>query len=161
MLNFTTIKITPPPDVNLILGQAHFIKTAEDLYEALANAVPTAKFGLAFCESSGPCLVRSEGNDPELKGAAAEKALELACGHSFLIYLRGAYPINVLDKVKAVPEVCSIYAATANPLEVVVAETEQGKGVMGIIDGYKSKAIETDADVAARRGFLRKIGYKL
>lgn len=161
MLNFTTIKITPPPDVNLILGQAHFIKTAEDLYEALANAVPTAKFGLAFCESSGPCLVRSEGNDPELKRLASEKALELACGHSFLIYLRGAYPINVLDKVKAVPEVCSIYAATANPLEVVVAETEQGKGVMGIIDGYKSKAIETDADVAARRGFLRKIGYKL
>jgi adenosine/AMP kinase len=161
MLNFTTIKITPPPDVNLILGQAHFIKTAEDLYEALANAVPTAKFGLAFCESSGPCLVRSEGNDPELKRLASEKALELACGHSFLIYLRGAYPINVLDKVKAVPEVCSIYAATANPLEVVVAETEQGKGVMGIIDGFKSKAIETDADVAARRGFLRKIGYKL
>jgi adenosine/AMP kinase len=161
MLNFTTVKITPPPDVNLILGQAHFIKTAEDLYEALTNAVPNAKFGLAFCESSGPCLIRAEGNDPELKGAVAEKALELACGHSFLIYLRGAYPINVLDKVKAVPEVCGIYAATANPLEVVVAESEQGRGVMGVIDGYKTQAIETDADVEARRGFLRKIGYKL
>jgi adenosine/AMP kinase len=161
MLNFTTVKITPPPEVNLILGQAHFIKTAEDLYEALTNAVPNAKFGLAFCESSGPCLIRAEGNDPELKGAAAEKALELACGHSFLVYLRGAYPINVLDKVKAVPEVCGIYAATANPLEVVVAESEQGRGVMGVIDGYKTQAIETDADVEARRGFLRKIGYKL
>ena len=161
MVNFTTVKITPPPDVNLILGQAHFIKTAEDLYEAMANAVPAAKFGLAFCESSGPCLVRSEGNDAELKRMAAEKALELACGHSFLILMRGAYPINVLDKVKAVPEVCNIYAATANPLEVVVAETEQGRGIMGVIDGAKSHFIETEADVAERRTFLRKIGYKL
>ncbi|MCW4011134.1 MAG: adenosine-specific kinase [Candidatus Bathyarchaeota archaeon] len=161
MLNFAVVKISPPPDVNLIFGQAHFIKAAEDLFEALVNAVPGVKFGLAFCEGSGPCLVRSEGNDLELKKAASEKALELACGHCFLIYLRGAYPINVLDKVKAVPEVCGVYAATANPLEVVVAETEQGRGVIGVVDGYKSKGIETDADVAARRGFLRKIGYKL
>ncbi len=160
MLTLSIVKITPPQTANLILGQAHFIKTAEDLYEALVNAVPTVKFGLAFCESSGPCLVRTEGNDAELKRLAAEKAFELSCGHVFLIFLRGAYPINVLDKVKAVPEVCSIFAATANPLEVVVAENEQGRGVMGVIDGSKSKGIETERDVADRRAFLRKIGYK-
>lgn len=161
MLTFTTVKILPPADANLILGQAHFIKTAEDLYEALVNAAPSVKFGLAFTESSGPCLIRAEGNDPELKDFAAQKALELSCGHSFLIVLRGAYPINVLDKVKATPEVCNIYAATANPLEVVVAETEQGRGIMGVVDGAKSKGIETAENVAERRGFLRKIGYKL
>jgi uncharacterized protein len=161
MLNFTTIKINPPQDANVILGQAHFIKTAEDLYEALVNAVPTIQFGLAFCESSGPCLVRTEGNDAELKRLAAEKGFDLACGHSFLIILRNAYPINVLDKVKAVPEVCGIYAATANPLEVVIAETEQGRGIMGVVDGAKSRGIETEADVTDRRAFLRKIGYKI
>jgi adenosine/AMP kinase len=161
MLTFTTVKITPPPDVNLILGQAHFIKTAEDLYEALVNAVPTAKFGLAFCEASGPCLVRAEGNDPELQTYTTQKAMELACGHSFLIALRSAYPINVLDKIKAVPEVCNIYAATANPLEVVIAETEQGRGIIGVIDGFKSKGIETQENLTERRAFLRKIGYKL
>jgi adenosine/AMP kinase len=161
MLTFTTVKIIPPPDANIILGQAHFIKTAEDLYEALVNAVPTIKFGLAFCESSGPCLVRSEGNESELKQLAAQKALELACGHCFLVILKNAYPINVLDKVKAAPEVCNIYAATANPLEVVVAESEQGRGIMGVVDGFKSKGIETEADVKDRKAFLRKIGYKL
>ena len=161
MLTLSTVKIKPPKDANIILGQAHFIKTAEDLYEALVNAVPSIKFGLAFCESSGPCLVRSEGNDPELKCLAAETALELACGHSFLIFMRNAYPINVLDKVKAAPEVCSIYAATANPLEVVVAETEQGRGIMGVVDGFKAKGVETDEDVRERKELLRKIGYKL
>ncbi len=161
MVNFVTVKIAPPPDCNLILGQAHFIKTAEDLYEALVNAVPTMKFGLAFCESSGPCLVRVEGNDNELKTYASEKAFELACGHCFLIALRGAYPINVLDKVKAAPEVCSIYAATANPLEVVVAETAQGRGIMGVVDGSRSLGVESEVDVKERRAFLRKIGYKL
>ncbi len=161
MLKFTTVKIQPPPDTNLILGQAHFIKTAEDLHEALVNAAPNIKFGLAFCESSGPCLVRTEGNDPELRKLAADKALEIGAGHSFLILLKNAYPINVLDKIKATPEVCSIYAATANPLEVVIAETEQGRGIIGIIDGSKSKGIETDADVKERRAFLRKTGYKL
>jgi hypothetical protein len=161
MLEFKTVKIIPPQDANLILGQAHFIKTAEDLYEAIANAVPNAKFGLGFCESSGPCLVRSEGNDPELKQLASEKALEIACGHSFLIILRNAYPINVLDKIKAVPEVCGIYAATANPLEVVIAETEQGRGVLGVVDGSRSKGLETEGEVKARKQFLRKIGYKL
>jgi adenosine/AMP kinase len=160
LLTFTTVKISPPEDANIILGQAHFIKTAEDLYEALVNAAPTIKFGIAFCESSGPCLVRVEGNNAELKRAAAEKALELACGHCFLIFLRNAYPINVLDKVKAVPEVCNIFAASANPLEVVVAETEQGRGIMGVIDGFKSKGIENEKDTQERRAFLRKIGYK-
>jgi adenosine/AMP kinase len=161
MLEFKTVKIVPPQDANLILGQAHFIKTAEDLYEAIVNAVPTAKFGLGFCESSGPCLVRSEGNDDELKRSSAEKSLELACGHSFLIFLRNAYPLNVLDKIKAVPEVCCVYAATANPLEVIVAETDQGRGIMGVVDGFKSKGIESESDVRERRAFLRKIGYKL
>ncbi len=161
MLTFTSLKIVPPIDANLVLGQAHFIKTAEDLYEAVVNSVPNAKFGLAFCESSGPCLVRSEGNDPELKNLVAAKALELACGHSFLIIIRNAYPVNLLDKIKAVPEVCSIFAATANPLEVIIAETEQGRGIMGVIDGSKSKGIETDENIKERREFLRKIGYKL
>jgi adenosine/AMP kinase len=161
MISLVTVKVEPPKDANIILGQAHFIKTAEDLYEALVNAVPEIKFGLAFCESSGPCLVRVEGNDPELRQVAAQKAFELACGHIFLIFLRNAYPINVLDKVKAAPEVCSVYAATANPLEVIVAESEQGRGILGVIDGFKSKGIETEADIKDRRAFLRKIGYKL
>ncbi len=161
MLKFTALKIQPPPDTNLVLGQAHFIKTAEDLYEALVNSVPNMKFGLGFCESSGPCLVRGEGNDPVLRRLATEKALEIGCGHSFIIFLRNAYPINVLDKVKAVPEVCTIFAATANPLEIVIAETEQGRGIMGVVDGSPTKGIETEENVRERRGFVRKIGYKL
>jgi len=156
-----TVKIEPPKDCNIILGMAHFIKTAEDLYEALVNSVPTIKFGLGFCEASGPCLVRHEGNDEELRRLAAEKALEIGCGHIFVIYLKNAYPLNLLGRIRDVPEVCAIYAATANPLEVVVAETEQGRGILGVVDGYKSKEIETDKDIAERRGFLRKIGYKL
>jgi hypothetical protein len=161
MLEFKIVKITPPADTNIILGQAHFIKTAEDLYEALVNAVPNIKFGVGFCESSGPCLVRHEGNDLELRRLAAEKAFEIACGHSFLIIMRNAYPINVLDKVKATSETCTIFAATANPLEVVIAETEQGRGIMGVIDGSKSRGIETEENVRERKAFLRKIGYKL
>jgi len=161
MVELKTVRIDPPKDCNVILGMAHFIKTAEDLYEALVSAVPTIKFGLGFCESSGPCLVRHEGNDEELRRLAAEKALELACGHSFLIYFRNAYPINALDKVKRVSEVCGVFAATANPLEVVVAETPQGRGIIGVIDGFKSKGIETDENIRERREFLRKIGYKL
>ncbi len=160
-MELKTVKVEPPKDCNIILGQAHFIKTAEDLYEALVNSVPGIKFGLGFCESSGPCLVRCEGNDDELRRLAAEKAFEIGCGHCFVIYLKNAYPLNVLDKIKMVPEVCSIYAASANPLEIVIAETEQGRGIMGVIDGFKSKGIETDKDIADRRGFLRKIGYKL
>ena len=161
MLEFKTVKVEPPKDCNVILGMAHFIKTAEDLYEALVNSVPNIKFGLGFCESSGPCLVRHEGNDDELRHIAAEKAYEIACGHSFIIYLKNAYPLNVLDKVKNVPEVCNIFAATANPLEIIIAETQQGRGIIGVIDGSKSKGIETEENIKERRAFLRKIGYKL
>ena len=161
MLEFKTVKIEVPKDCNVILGAAHFIKTVEDLYEALVNAVPNIKFGIGFCESSGPCLVRHEGNDEELRQLAAKKAYEIACGHSFIIFLRNAYPINVLDKIKNVPEVCTIYVATANPLEVIIAETEQGRGIVAVVDGLKSKGIENEEDIRARKDFLRKIGYKL
>ena len=161
MLEFKIVKVEPPKDCNVIVGMAHFIKTAEDLYEALVNAVPNIKFGLGFCESSGPCSVRHEGNDEELRRLAAEKAYEIGCGHSFIIYLKNAYPINVLDKVKAVPEVCTIFAATANPLEIIIAETEQGRGIIGVVDGSRSKGIESDENVRERREFVRKIGYKL
>lgn len=161
MLEFKTVKIEVPEDCNVVLGMAHFIKTVEDLYEALVTAVPNIKFGIGFCESSGPCLVRHEGNDEKLRQLAAKKAYEVACGHSFIIFLKNAYPINVLDKIKNVPEVCTIYAATANPLEVIIAETEHGRGIVGVIDGLKSMGIETEEDIKARKEFLRKIGYKL
>jgi hypothetical protein len=160
-LEFKTVRIEPPENCNIILGQAHFIKTIEDLYEAIVASVPAAKFGVAFCESSGPCLVRHDGTDPELRNMAAKKALEIGCGHSFIIFLKNAYPINVLDKVKKSDEVCAVYAATANPLEIIIAETEQGRGIVGVVDGLKSKGIETEQDVKARKVFLRKIGYKL
>jgi len=155
------VKIDVPKDCNIVLGTAHFIKTVEDLYEALKNAVPNIKFGIGFCESSGPCLVRCEGNDEELQSLASKYASDLACGHAFIIFMKNAYPINVLDKVKQVSEVCTIHAATANPLEVIVAETDQGRGILGVIDGMKSKGIETQADAQARRELIRKIGYKL
>jgi adenosine/AMP kinase len=161
MVEFKTVKVEPPKECNVIVGMAHFIKTAEDLYEALVNAVPQVKFGLGFCESSGPCLVRTEGNDPGLRRLAAEKAFEIGCGHSFIIIMKNVYPINVLDKVKAVPEVCTIFAATANPLEIIIAETEQGRGIIGVVDGYKSKGVESAENVIERREFVRKIGYKL
>ncbi|MCJ7767665.1 adenosine-specific kinase [Candidatus Bathyarchaeota archaeon] len=160
-MEFKTVRIEPPENCNIILGQAHFIKTIEDLYEAIVASVPAAKFGVAFCESSGPCLVRHDGTDPELRNMAAKKALEIGCGHSFIIFLKNAYPINVLDKVKKSDEVCAVYAATANPLEIIIAETEQGRGIVGVVDGLKSKGIETEQDVKARKAFLRKIGYKL
>ena len=160
-MKFETVKIDVPEGCNVILGMAHFIKTVEDLYEAMVNAVSNVKFGIGFCESSGPCLVRHEGNDDELRRLAAEKAYEIACGHSFIIFMKNAYPINVLDKIKKVPEVCTIYAATANPLEVIIAETQLGRGIIGVIDGLKSKGIETENDIKERKEFLRKIGYKL
>jgi adenosine/AMP kinase len=161
MVEFKTVKIEAAEGVNVILGMAHFIKTVEDLYEAMMNAVPNIEFGIGFCESSGPCLVRHEGNDEELTQLAAEKAFEIASGHCFIIFLKNAHPVNVLDEIKKVQEVCTIYAATANPLEVVIVETEHGRGVVGVIDGLRSKAIEKEADKKARRKFLRKIGYKL
>jgi adenosine/AMP kinase len=160
LLIFSAVQITPPEDSNIILGQAHFIKAAEDLYEALVNAVPNIRFGLAFCEASGPCLVRHEGNDPELRRAASQHAFSLGCGHSFIILLKNAYPINVLDKIKQVSETCTIFAATANPLEVIVAETQQGRGIIGVIDGSKPKGTENEQDILERRAFIRKIGYK-
>ena len=161
MLELKTIRIEVPENCSVILGMAHFIKTVEDLYEALVNAVPNIKFGIGFCESSGPCLVRREGNDEELVDLAARRAHEIGCGHSFTIFLKNAYPINVLDEIKRVPEVCTVYAATSNPLQVVVAETEQGRGVIGVVDGSASKGIETLVEIEKRKEFLRKIGYKL
>jgi adenosine/AMP kinase len=160
-MKFQLVRIEVPKDCNVVLGTAHFIKTVEDLYEAMKNAAPNISFGIGFCESSGPCLVRSEGNDRELQALASKYSFQLSCGHSFIIFMRNAYPLNVLDKIKQVPEVCTIHAATANPLEVIVAETEQGRGILGVIDGFKSKGIETAEDAKARREFLRKIGYKL
>jgi len=155
------VDVKVPDGCNAILGQSHFIKTAEDLYEAIVNAVPNVKFGVAFCESSGPCLIRLEGNDDELKQLASETAFEISAGHSFVIFMKNAYPINVLDKVKSVPEVCNVYLATANPFQVILAETNQGRGILGVVDGFASKGVETEKDVRERRGFLRTIGYKL
>jgi len=161
MLEFKTVKIKKPDEVNLILGQSHFIKTAEDIYEALVNNVAAIQFGLAFVESSGACKIRSEGNDPELKKIAEENCSEIGAGHSFIILIKDAFPINVLNAIKNIPEVCTIYCASANPVEVIVAETEMGRGIMGIIDGLKHKGVESQADITWRREFLRKIGYKL
>lgn len=160
MLEFKTVKIKKPEEVNLILGQSHFIKTVENLYEALVNNVPGIKFGLAFVESSGACKVRAEGTDRQLQELAETNALEIGAGHSFIIFLKDAYPINVLNAIKAIPEVCTIYCATANPVEVVVAQTENGRGILGVIDGQQPKGIETTEDKQWRHDFLRKIGYK-
>lgn len=154
------VKIKVPEGYNVILGQAHFIKTVEDLYEAVVNAVPGVKFGLAFCESSGPRLVRYDGNDEEAVKFAIEAARNIAAGHFFIIYLKNAYPINVIDRIKAVPEVVNLYAATGNPVEVIVGETEQGRAILGIIDGYKTLGVETEKDIKERKQFLRKLGYK-
>ena len=161
MLEFKTFKIKKPDDVNLILGQSHFIKTVEDLYEALTNSVGGIKFGLAFVESSGACKVRSEGNDSELKKLAQENALEIGAGHSFIVLIKNAFPINVLNAIKAIPEVCAIYCASANPAQVIIAETDMGRGILGVIDGAKPKGIESGEDIAWRKDFLRKIGSKL
>ncbi len=161
MLELKLVKIKKPDEVNLILGQSHFIKTVENLYEALVNNVPQIKFGLAFVESSGACKNRSEGNDPELKKLSEEAALELGAGHSFVIFIKNAYPINVLNAIKLIPEVCTIYCASANPIEVIIAETETGRGILRVVDGSKPKGIETPEDITWRKEFLRKIGYKL
>ena len=159
-INIVSVRIEPQ-ESQVILGQAHFIKSVEDLHEALVNSVPGVKFGLAFCESSGPCLVRHSGTDAELERQAEHYAFKLACGHCFIIFMKNAYPINVLPRLKEVPEVANIFAATANPLTVIIAENEEGRGVLGVIDGLKSKGIEGEEDIRDRREFLRKIGYKL
>jgi adenosine/AMP kinase len=160
-MELTSIQMEVPTGANIIIGQTHFIKSAEDLYEAIVSSVPKAKFGLAFCEASGPCLVRSEGNDASLQRAASKNAQQLGAGHSFIILLQEAFPINVLNALKSCPEVCSIFCATANPVQVIVVQTEQGRGVMGVIDGYPPKGLEGSQDIKARKEFLRKIGYKL
>jgi uncharacterized protein len=155
------VAVDKPDELNLILGQAHFIKTVEDLHETLAGAVPQLRFGIAFCEASGPRLVRSSGNEPELVDLAVRNALAIGAGHSFVVLLREGYPVNVLNQVKAVPEVCRIYCATANPVQVIVAETDAGRGILGVVDGGSPLGVETDADVADRMELLRQIGYKL
>jgi len=159
-MELKTVKIEKPADTNMVFGQSHFIKTVEDLYEVMISSVPGAKFGLAFCEASGPCLIRVDGNDEELKEIASKNAYAIAAGHTFIILMRDAFPINVLNAIKNVPEVCGIYCATANDVEVVIAETEEGRGVMGVIDGSKSKGVENEDDVKERKQFLRNIGYK-
>jgi len=160
MLELNSVRMEFAPEANIIVGQAHFIKTVEDLYEAVATTVPQAKFGLAFCESSGACLIRSDGNDEALRQAAIQNAQALACGHVFVLLLSGAYPINVLNAIRHVPEVCSIFCATANPVEIIVARSEQGQGVLGVIDGAPPKGVEGKEDIAWRHDLLRKIGYK-
>jgi len=159
-MKLKSVKVKIPENSNVIIGQTHFIKTAEDLYEAIIGTVPQAKFGLAFCEASGPCLVRVEGNDDRLKKAAAENATRIGAGHTFVVLIENAYPINVLNRIKDVQEVCSIFCATANSVDVVIAENELGRGVMGVIDGEKPKGIESRKDADDRKAFLRKIGYK-
>jgi adenosine/AMP kinase len=160
-MELTTVKIEKPDDINFVLGQSHFIKTVEDVYEALIQTVPGIKFGLAFCEASGKCLVRWVGTDDEMIELAKKNALALSAGHCFILFLgQGYFPINVLNTIKNMPEVCRIFCATANPVEVVVAEIEQGRGILGVIDGFKSKGIEGDEDIAWRKDFLRQIGYK-
>jgi adenosine/AMP kinase len=160
-VDITTVRIQKPDDLNLILGQSHFIKTVEDLYEALVGSVPGLRFGLAFCEASGPCLVRWAGNDDELVKLAQENAQAIGAGHSFILFLREGFPINVLNAVKMVPEVCLIFCATANPVEVVVGQTEQGRAILGVVDGSSPLGVEADADIAERKELLRRFGYKL
>jgi len=160
MLEIKTVRMEFPAEANIIVGQSHFIKTVEDLYEALTTTVPQAKFGLAFNEASGACLTRSEGNDQGLRDTAVRNAQTLACGHTFVLVLQNAYPISILNAIRNVPEVCSIFCATANPVEVIVAQSEQGRGVLGVIDGSSPKGVETRSDVTWRHELLRKIGYK-
>ena len=159
-MNTLSVKIEIPADANFIFGQSHFIKTVEDLYEVLVGSGTALKFGLAFSEASGPCLIRSEGNDDGLKKKAEQELLKISAGHSFLIFIKNGFPINILNQVKSCPEVCRIFCATANPVEAVLAETEQGRAVLGVVDGFGPKGVETVDDVTKRKEFLRKIGYK-
>ena len=160
-MELKTVRMEFPENVNIIIGQTHFIKTAEDLHEVMVNAVPGVKFGLAFNEASGPCLVRAEGNDLKLKALAIKNVKAIGAGHVFVIILKDAFPINVLNAIKSCPEICSIFCATANPVEVIIAQTDLGRGVLGIIDGNSPEGVETDKDVQERKEFLRMIGYKL
>lgn len=161
-MELSTVAIDKPENINFILGQSHFIKTVEDLHEALVTAVPGIRFGLAFCEASGACLIRCSGTDDEMIDLARKNARAVAAGHSFIIFLaEGFFPVNILRTVKGVPEVCQVFCATANPTQVIVAETEQGRGILGVVDGSKPSGVEGEEDVAWRKSFLRQIGYKL
>lgn len=159
-MELLTVSIENPEGLNFILGQAHFIKTADDLHETLAASSPSLKFGLAFCEASGPALIRSSGNDAELTALAEKNAAAVGAGHSFIVFLKDGFPVNVLNAIKGIGEVCGIYCATANPAEVVLAKTDQGRAILGVVDGVGPKGVETEADRSQRREFLRKIGYK-
>ncbi len=161
-MELTTVAIEKPESLNLVLGQTHFIKSVEDIHEALVNSVPGIRFGLAFCEASGDCLVRWSGTDPALVALAQKNALAIGAGHSFIVFLgEGYYPINILNALKQVPEVCRIFCATANPVQVVIAQTEQGRGILGVVDGASPRGVEEDAGITWRKGLLRRIGYKL
>jgi adenosine/AMP kinase len=159
-MELQSIRLIIPENCNIIVGQSHFIKTIEDLYEAMVSGCPHSKFGVAFCEASGPCLIRVDGNDEELRKVAAENAMIMGAGHAFVILLKDGFPINVLNAIKSCSEVCRIFCATANPLEIIVAETDQGRGILGVIDGLSPKGVETESDVKVRKEFLRMIGYK-
>jgi adenosine/AMP kinase len=159
-MDTTIVKIDNPDNLNLILGQSHFIKTVEDVYEAIVNTVPMAKFGLAFCEASDVCLVRHTGSDEQLRELAYNNAFALSAGHCFIVFMKDMFPVNVLNAIKQVPEVCRIFCATANPVEVIIAQSEQGRGILGVIDGYASRGIETPEDITRRQELLRQIGYK-
>ncbi len=159
-MEIESVRVEFPEDANIIIGQAHFIKTVEDIYEAVVGTVPQAKFGVAFCEASGPCLIRIEGNDEQLKKVAADNAGRIAAGHTFVLVIRNAYPINILNRLRDVQEVCGIFCATANPLDVIVAGNERGRGILGVIDGERPKGVEGESDVADRKAMLRKFGYK-
>lgn len=160
-MEIINIEVKIPKNANVIIGQSHFIKTVEDIYEALIGAVPGIKFGIGFCEASGACLIRSQANDEELKKIAQDTALEIGAGHSFVLFIKNAFPINIMRALKEVPEICNIFCATANPLKVIVAETKQGRGIIGVIDGSSPKGIEKEEDIRWRKDLLRKIGYKL
>jgi len=160
-MNLSTVRIQKPEEMNFILGHSHFIKTVEDLYEAIVQTNPVMKFGIAFCEASGPALVRYVGNEQKLIELAQKNAMAIGAGHTFIIMLEGGFPVNILNAIKNVPEVCGVYCATANPTEVIIAETDQGRGILGVIDGIKTKGTETEEDITNRKQLLRKIGYKL
>jgi adenosine/AMP kinase len=160
-MELLSVKLQPPEDSQLILAQSHFIKTVEDVHECMVNSVPNIKFGISFCEASGPCLIRHQGNDDALEKLATEYAHKIGAGHGLVIIIRNAYPINILTRLREVPELVNIYCATANPIEVIIAETEQGRAILGVVDGYAPKGIEDQKDVENRKNFLRKIGYKM
>jgi len=160
-IKLKTVEIEKPEDMNFILGQTHFIKSVEDIFEAMVNSVPGAKFGVAFCEASGACKIRSEGNDAELKKLAEKNALNIGAGHSFIVFMKDCFPLNVLNAIQSLPEVCNIYCATANPTTVVLAQSKQGNGILGVIDGFSPKGVENKEEFDWRKKFLRDIGYKL